>query len=116
MKLYRIRRKNDGKCFLGLKYPWSIEHGHEGWSDAGAFYRDIDTIKAWLQVLCSDWKQDRLRFKGCGQMSSRKMAEISKIAYPENLELYEVIINNVTIQGEEIISAKDLLGISPDAT
>lgn len=108
MILYRIRRKDNGKFFGGLAYPWH-HSGKEKWNDKGAFYRDIDTITMWLKILCYDWKNNIEVIRTTSHWSARKMA--AKIdEYDKNkLKNYEIVVNNVTVKGTKIIQAKDLM-------
>ena len=104
MKLYRIRRKSDGKYFKGLSYPWHYT-GHERWNESGAFYKRIDTIVAYLKCLQNEnWKKvytERHR-------TALKMAKGLKLD-AKKLQDYEIIINHVTVNREEVIQVEDLV-------
>lgn len=103
MKLYRIRRKSDGKYFAGWISPWNSRYrGRAHWYDKGAFYQRVDTVKAHLEALASDWD-----FAGGGQFKPDK--RIIRKKFPARLKLYEIVVNNVTLNDQEIIQATDLV-------
>lgn len=109
MKLYRIRNKQTGKFFGGLAYPW-IKAGHEIWNDKGAMYRDIDTIENWLRVICSDWRNPKWPPYTCrGHWTAKKLLKVLDDFDHKKLKKYEVVVNNVTLRGQKIIEAKDLV-------
>lgn len=103
MKLYRIRRKDNGQCFLSWR-PYSTE---PYWTDTGAFFKKIDTVAKHLELLASDW------FRHIGSLgfpSDLKRARLTiKRTYRKRLKLYEVVVSNVTVRGEEIIAAEDIV-------
>lgn len=103
MKLYRIRRKSDGKFFGGFLAPWAKCHrGKVHWVATGAFFKQIDTIAWHLENLTSEWNTSgRARLS----MITRQITA----SFPERLDQYEVVVNDVTINGEEIIQATDLV-------
>lgn len=108
MLLYRIRRKDTGQFFLGLKYPWSIKHGTEGWSPTGAFYRDPTTIESWLKVLCSDWRASRHLYPSQGWSAKRMSARLPDYDRTK-LSLYEVVVSDVALLDERIINPEELV-------
>jgi len=103
VKLYRIRRIDDGKFFAGFLAPWTERYrGTARWYAKGTFYSRIDTVVGHLESLASDWRFDSPR------RYSSALRKIVKF-YPERLDLYEVVINDVTLIGENIIPAADLV-------
>jgi hypothetical protein len=108
MILYRIRDKRSGQFFGGLAYPW-IAQGHEIWNDKGAFYRDIDTVAAWLKIITGDW-YNKIRKMGLkNTWSSKKIAASIGKYDRKKLDHYEIVVNTVTSNSRKIIQAKDLL-------
>ena len=109
MELYRIRRKSDGKMFTGLNYPW-IEKGHIGWSEQGVFFRNIDTIKLWLDVICSDWEDHKEKYTQ-STWTVRRLQPLVNVDKTQ-LDLYEVVVNSVSLNGEKVIQATELKDLS----
>lgn len=108
MLLYRIRRKDTQQYFLGLRHPHSQEHGKEGWSPTGAFYRDIDTITCWLKVLCSDWRTSRFA-SAWPSFTARKLSQCLIGYDPSRLSLYEVVVSDVALLDEKVINPEELI-------
>lgn len=103
MRLYRIRRKIDGKFFHHLIAPWTAKYrGKSSWDNFGSLFKRIETICWHLENLSSDWDTN-----GCCRMS--RITRRIKKRHPEKLKLYEVVVNDVTIKGEEVISAAALM-------
>lgn len=101
MRLYRIRNKQTGKFFAYWVAPWSTRHaGKSCWNDRGTFFRTIDTCAKHIKWTCSDWHPDP---------STYRAKPIVTKYYPKRLKNYEVVVNDVTINGEEIIQAAKLL-------
>lgn len=106
MKLYRIRRKDTGKYFTSGSY--TLRNFKFGWTATGVFYRKIDTIKQHLEKLQYTWTMEIKHHEhGFGY----HMKKLKK--HPERMDILEVVINDVTINGEETISAKDLMNDRP---
>lgn len=102
MKLYRIREKQSGKFFNGWYAAWNPKYsGKAVFSVKGTFFQRIDTICKHLDWLCADWKADpEIRWKQNPIISKR---------HPSRLKNYEVVINDISINGEEIINANSLM-------
>ncbi len=115
MKLYRIRNKQNGKFFIGnSKY---IREGYFGdWTAAGVFFRRIDTVKVHIRNLLYNWDKDfvewnkyETRYKRMPPSSSWSSYRVRESYHPERIQFLEVVINDVTINGEEVIAAKDIV-------
>lgn len=105
MKLFRIRRKSDGHFFMAFD---RYDVGVALWGPSGCFFKKIDTIAQHLEWLSCDHDLP------CGDKwpwpARRKKRNVVIIKrHPSRLKLYEVVINDVTINGEEIIPAHDLM-------
>lgn len=115
MILYRIRNKQTGKFFVAnSKYTWIAYAGQ--WATDGVFFKTIDTVKNHIENLSYDWECDNAKWRAFetkhGHIPwSRSWSDYQmKISHhPERLSLFEVIVNDVTINGEKIIQATDLL-------
>ena len=103
MKLYRIRRKSDGKYFGGLIAPWSSRHkGKIHWYDKGVFYQNIDTAVKWCEVLCGKWYNPTCR------RWTATTVQVTNVDR-KKLKLYEIVINDVSLNNENVIQAKDIV-------
>jgi len=106
-RVFRIRRKDTGQFFAGLAYPW-IDSGHPVWNDKGAFYRDISVVIAWLRVLSCDWSSIKEPANKITCVTAKKLIKYIDHTFDEKmLVLYEVVVNDITINGEEVIKACD---------
>lgn len=96
MKVYRIRRKDTGEFWGGWRYG-----NEQYWNDKGTFYRTIDNIKHHLDWLCTDqpvpWRRNRI-----GWLHKKP----EKIIH-QRMKRYEVVINDITINGEQVIQASE---------
>ena len=98
MKVYRIRRKDTGLFWGG----WRWTQNEEYWYEKGTMYRSVDTIKHHLDWLCTDEEIPQNRNR-CGYKHHKPENIIQ-----ERMKLYEVVINDITINGEKVIEAVDL--------
>lgn len=107
MQVYRLRNKQTGKFFASWTAPWNPRHaGKAYWNDKGTFFRSIDTVIKHLKWTCSDWTPDPdIRWK--------QNPIISKY-YPERLENFEIVVNDISINGEKIIQAADIIKDAPN--
>lgn len=111
MRLYRIRNKQTGKYFCTgsqMKGNWC----NYTWTSSGVFYRKIDTIKKHIQNLAWDnyWDKEAYdRDTAKGRKKDWNFYYHRESHHPERMALLEVVINDVTINGEEIIQAADLI-------
>lgn len=111
MKLYRIRNKQTGRflCDCCTNSPAFAKFNTDG-----IFWRRIDTIKKHLVELCTDYTWIAVDGSERGHKSGmlKPIWSCKTVAgefHRDRLKLYDVIINDVTIDGEEIIQAKDLV-------
>lgn len=102
MKLYRIRRKDDGRFFASWYAAWNPRYsGKAVYTDKGTFFHKIETIAKHLDWLCADWKADpKIRWKQNPIISKR---------HPERLEQFEVVVNDVSLNGEKVLQAVDIV-------
>lgn len=112
MKLYRIRRKDNGKFFTGWVAPWSPRwHGTITWSDDGTFFKKIDTVIDHIKLMCSTWHLRTIIIGGkthhCyrNEKKNRVIDRFDK----RKLKKYEIVVSNVTLRGEEVIAAEDII-------
>lgn len=104
MKLYRIRRKDTGEFFSGLVAPWNPRHkGKVRWYVKGQFFQRIDTVEKWVQVLAGDFDFTNPH----NHCTASKV--IVKNVDRRKLENFEIVINDVSLHGEEVIQAIDLV-------
>lgn len=102
MKLYRIKRKADGKYFIGLCVPVTYSWG-ANWTANGVFYKKIDTILRHLRDLCTEWEIGLPR-------ENNNRYKITRLSYhPERAALYEVEVLNVDVRESETISGEKIL-------
>lgn len=94
MKLYRLKNKQTGK-FLSQ----CCLYREPQWTATGAFYRNIDTIKKHAEAICRDWEMKRRENTRSGWVI------IEKSHHPERMKNLIVVINDVTLNGEEEIPA-----------
>ena len=92
MKLYRIKNKHTGKFLTS-----SSMYRKPQWTATGVFYRKIDTIKKHAEAICTEW--------GFEKSSNYKWRFVEKSYYPERMDDLVIVINDVTINGEEEIEA-----------
>lgn len=90
MNLYRIRRKDTKEFLYSLE---GIRTGECTWGPSGSFWKRPDTIWRNLEKLCSEYKETRNEKWGFPWISYENF-DGSKLA------LYEVIVNDVTVNGE----------------
>jgi len=104
MKLYRIRRKADDKFFVNWKAVWNPKWaGVAYYSDSGVFFKRIDTVTKHLKMMCCDWE-----FRPCKDRLYMRELIMGKF-HRSRLKNYEIVISDVSINGEEVIQAKDLM-------
>lgn len=113
MLIYRIRDKGTG---LYIVNPWKWTYA-EGliWNSTGQFWRRIDTVYKHLITLSTEWHWEKngLRHYPCskrwpGPHVTWDVPTVSKGFRPEWLEKYEIVIHDITVNGERIISGPDL--------
>lgn len=103
MNLYRIRNKNTGLFFYA-----QINPKHEGqWGPSGIFWKKIDTAKKHIDWLMHEWVVNP-DCKGPWSKSWWKRGRY----FHEREGVFEVVVSNVTLNGEYAISAEDLLEIN----
>lgn len=108
MKLYRIRRKSDGKFFTGWVMsrpnyrntpptPYPIE-----WGPSGAFFKLPATIKKHLKNLCSEFEY---------RQSASKIYWYHHLISTNEKLLgdYEVIVSDVSVNSECVIDSKSFM-------
>lgn len=99
MKLYRLKDKRTGKFLASGSY---LTKNFMSWTSTGTYFKRIDTMKKHINNLCSqieiqrDEYSQRWWFKKTG-------------FYPDLAKYYQIIVNDVTINGEHTIEAKDIL-------
>ena len=106
MKIYRIRRKSDGKFFTNFSYGL-----YPTFTGEGAFFRKIDTIKNHLENLMwdYDWNPERI-YPSYGEWHLNRLVQTEH--HPERVNNFEVVVNDITINGEEILQAVDIIELS----
>jgi len=95
MKLYRLKNKTNGKYLAAC-----CKYRKPQWTATGVFFRKIDTIKKHAEHICHDWKldfDDRHRMLACATAH-----------HPERMDNMMVVVNDVTINGEEEIEANEI--------
>lgn len=97
MLVYRIRRKDTGQFWCGWRWDQNVEY----WNDKGTMYRTIDNVKNHLDWLCSDTK---IPYGSKRTMGFRKVRP--KVVH-QRMVRYEVVINDITINGERVVQATD---------
>ena len=100
MKLYRVRNKNTGEYLYS-----KINPSHEGqWGPSGSFWKKSDTDKKHIEHLMHGWN---LKPHPAGIICCWYKGKYLK----SREGVFEVVINDVTVNSEEVISAEDILGI-----
>lgn len=96
MKLYRIKNKQTGKylaaCSLFRKPQWTA---------TGVFFRKIDTIRKHTEAICRDWEMTHYVDK----YGRHRWDIVEKSHHPDRMKYLIVVVNDVTINGEEEIPA-----------
>lgn len=102
MKLYRIRNKNTGEFFYS-----QINPAHEGqWGPSGCFWKKIDTAVTHIDWLMHEWAL----FQTKGYRGENWPPNWKKVRYVTEREgVFEVVVSDVTLNGETTIAAEDLL-------
>lgn len=122
-KLYRIRRKSDGKFLIGKPrdYPKLPTATDSMWGKDGAFWKQQETIRKHLLSLCA-WRL----YNGYGQdivdrWDGRKFeywpsATPIKIVryFYDRLDKYEVIVIDISVHGENKIEARGFANLPND--
>lgn len=111
MKLYRIRRKDDGAflCDCCTNNP-----AKPRFNKSGVFWKRIDTIKKHLNDLCTDFvwvhPDGSMRGHKLGMKVPTWDCKSQIVGFnPAFLQFYEVVVHDVTVESEEVIQAKDLV-------
>lgn len=95
MKLYRLKNKKTGKYLAACS-----KYRKPQWTATGVFFRKIDTIRNHAEAICCDFgvKQEHHAhgFTWRFFVNSR---------HPERMKDLVVVINDVTLNGEEEIDA-----------
>lgn len=98
MKLYRIRNKSTGEFLY-----WKINPRHQGhWGPSGSFWKRIDTVKKHIDHLMHDWN---IKTHSAGIISIWERGQYLK----EREGVFEVVVSDVTVNGEETIPAEKLI-------
>jgi len=96
MKLYRVRRKDNQEFLAQFNYVFL----GGSWNKSGSFFKKIDTVRKHIRDLCSTWEW----------VHGTKYSYIRRIeTFKDKYSLYEIVVNDVTINGEYVIDGKDLL-------
>lgn len=102
MRLYRIRRKSDGAYFTGYSFgQWSHQPTPGIWGPSGCFFKQRRTIARHLKRLCSTYDF----VKGQSGFYYHKLLGSN----PKNLDLFEVIANDVSVDNEEHYTARSFV-------
>ena len=95
VKLYRLKNRHTGKylaaCSLYRKPQWTA---------TGVFFRKIDTVKKHAEAICRDWTVQQNHHK-----NGFNWRVVEKSHHPERTKDLIVVINDVTLNGEEEIAA-----------
>lgn len=114
MLLYRIRNKETGKYFAGVRWY----DGKITWTEHGAFYRTPDSIHKHIKYMCSELvvrKNDgfpRHTRYGEPRRNQYSFKEVKKKIrfYKKYLKLYQVVIDDVNCIKRKRIEAEVFLG------
>lgn len=111
-KLYRIRRKSDGK-FLGGK-PSEYPGSYGWWDNTGCFWKRDETIRKHLLSLCKYcvfYGEPNIYPHGV----SWYQCPIKTVAiFHKWLDLYEVVVTDITVHGENTMEACDFASFQND--
>jgi hypothetical protein len=104
MKLYRLKDKQTGKylsaCCLYRKPQWTA---------TGVFFRKIDTVRKHAEAICREWEWTEKRKHPHG--IRWKIRE--KSHHPSRMKNLIVVVNDVTLNGEEEIAAAKIFKSAP---
>jgi hypothetical protein len=119
MLLYRIRNRETGKFFSGIRWY----DGQISWTESGAFYRTPDTIVRHLEYLCGEMivrakdgyprhtnyilpiKRGKLR-----AIKSQFENRVVKFkVYKKYYALYSVVIDDVKLKGSRRVRVEDFM-------
>jgi len=96
MKLYRLKNKNTGKYLAAC-----CLYREPQWTSTGTFYRKIDTIKKHAEAICRDWEWTaKLKHPNGVRWKIKETAH-----HPSRMKSLIVVVNDVTLNGEEEIEA-----------
>jgi len=95
MKLYRLKNKQTGKFLAACS-----QYRKPQWTATGVFFRKIDTIRKHAEAICCDFgvKQEH-------HAHGFTWRFFVKSRHPERMKDLIVVINDVTLNGEEEIAA-----------
>jgi len=108
MRLYRIKRKSDGLYLCKHRPRYHHESDYRGnWFNAhGVFWKRIDTVKATINDICSEWyahwKQSPYNNTGC-------FREVRLSYHPDRADQYLIEYFDVTVNSLQQIEAKDII-------
>lgn len=105
MKLYRIRRKSDGKFFTqfwGAPIPKNATFG-----PSGTFWKQIDTAVKNAKYLCATEYTYHGDTYPWGPNGMRKFSNATASFDFTLLENYEIVITDVTVNNETAVPAAD---------
>jgi len=98
VKVYRIRNKQ-----TGLFLVHQINPNHHGyWNDTGSFWKRIETARRHINDILHEWDI------GLSKSGLYLVAENPKVI-PEYIGVFEVVVNDITVNGEQIIPAEDII-------
>jgi hypothetical protein len=109
MRLYMIKRKDDGLFYVNINGHYSVKAGKSGqqWSDKGRFFRTPDGVAGNLRKLCSEPYFDTTRPDGL----CKNITNWSELAWrnfdPSKLDAYEVVMMDVDIISMTATPARD---------
>jgi hypothetical protein len=95
MKLYRLKDKNTGKYLAACSLYRSPQ-----WTASGVFFRKIDTIRKHAEAICRDWGIEQKHHAHGFTWRVKETAH-----HPERMKNLIVVVNDVTLNGEEEIAA-----------
>ena len=111
MKLYRIQRKSDRKYLTSADHKWTQWSGFKGaFTSTGAFWKRIDTVKSHIKVLCSEYSRENRYQKSTVRGAGYSYVAFKRTGYtPERADLYMVECLDVSVDGAELLPAREFL-------
>lgn len=123
-KIYRIRRKSDGKFliqapyypeeYFGKRFEWRF-------NSCGVFWKKDETVRKHLIRLCrfvvyNGHGEDRIRLYDSVEFSYYPQGMPIKLVgmHYERLDLYEVVATDITVHGEDTMSAREFASFTND--
>ncbi len=121
MLLYRLQHKQTGEFLCSIEWY----NGKPRWNQKGTFYRTIDTMKKHLGYLIGEaverekdnWPR-HTKYKDSKHFEWSERWDKGRYGYKETgfkyrlsrLKYYQIIVNDVSINGEKVIQGTEFAG------